>query len=151
MVDCSSSAGGRQPSNIVMLLIAVRGNEGDVLDLLSAGKDRYCTVITTFNKLLESTQNLIAQGRAAPLQAIPRILDLVGGTNSEEMQPCHLTPHEMRLLKLIVDGHTYKSAAEILHISHHTVDFHLRVVYGKLHAHSKSDAVGKALRQGLVR
>ena len=62
-----------------------------------------------------------------------------------------LTPHETRLLKLLIEGHSYKSAAAALGVSVYTVDFHLRHVYGKLEVHSKSAAVGKALRQGLVR
>ena len=56
----------------------------------------------------------------------------------------------MRLLKLLVDGHTYKTAATALGVSTHTVSFHLRSVYEKLQVHSKSEAVSKALRNRLV-
>ena len=118
------------------------------MDLLDAGKDQYCPVITPFNKLVENVRNTITQGRVTSPQGTRRILDLLAGLTG--MPARQLTPHETRLLKLIVDGHTYKSAAEVLHTSHHTVDFHLRAIYEKLEAHSKSDAVGKALRQGLV-
>ncbi|HZT34145.1 MAG TPA: helix-turn-helix transcriptional regulator [Bryobacteraceae bacterium] len=61
-----------------------------------------------------------------------------------------LTPHEVRLLKLLVEGHTYKTAAAELGVSCHTIDFHLRSVYGKLQAHSKAEAIGKAIRNGLL-
>jgi DNA-binding NarL/FixJ family response regulator len=149
-VDIRLPAGNGAPLNVVMLLIAVPGNEGDVVDLLNAGKDQYCPVITPLNQLVENVQNIITQGRATSPQATRRILDLLAGPRSAGMPAGQLTPHETRLLKLIVDGHTYKSAAEILHVSYHTVDFHLRAIYEKLQAHSKSDAVGKALRQGLV-
>jgi len=53
-------------------------------------------------------------------------------------------------LKLIVDGHTYKTAASKLDITVRTVSFHLHNVYLKLQVHSKSEAVAKALRQHLV-
>lgn len=61
-----------------------------------------------------------------------------------------LTPHEVRMLKLLVDGHSYKTAAAALGVSRHTVSFHLRSVYEKLRVHSKSEAVSKALRDRLV-
>jgi DNA-binding CsgD family transcriptional regulator len=62
-----------------------------------------------------------------------------------------LTPHELRLLRLLAEGHTYKTAAFQLGVTVHTVWFHLRKIYDKLQVHSKSGAVAKALRAGLVR
>jgi DNA-binding CsgD family transcriptional regulator len=50
----------------------------------------------------------------------------------------------------MVEGHSYKSAATILHVTPHTVSFHLRRIYEKLEVHSKSEAVAKALRNRLV-
>ena len=61
-----------------------------------------------------------------------------------------LTPHEIRLLRLFVDGHNYKTAATELGVTVHTVSFHLRSIYEKLQVHSKSEAVAKALRSRLV-
>ena len=62
----------------------------------------------------------------------------------------HLTPHESRLLKLLVEGHTYKTAAAELNTSIHTISFHMRNIYTKLQVHSKSEAVVKALRDRIV-
>jgi DNA-binding CsgD family transcriptional regulator len=56
----------------------------------------------------------------------------------------------MRLLKLLTKGHHTKTAAAELGISVHTVTFHLRSIYEKLHVHSRSEAVARALRDGLV-
>jgi DNA-binding CsgD family transcriptional regulator len=62
----------------------------------------------------------------------------------------NLTPHETRLLKMLVDGHNYTTAAEFLGVSYTTVSFHMRSLYDKLQVHSKSEAVAKALQQGLI-
>jgi DNA-binding NarL/FixJ family response regulator len=61
-----------------------------------------------------------------------------------------LTPQELRLLQLLADGHSYQAAAERLSISLNTVRSYVRNVYDKLHVHSKSEAVSKALRSGLI-
>jgi DNA-binding NarL/FixJ family response regulator len=61
-----------------------------------------------------------------------------------------LTPHELRLLKLLVEGHSYKTAAAKLNVSAKTISFHLQKIYEKLQVHSKSEAVAKALRNRLV-
>jgi DNA-binding CsgD family transcriptional regulator len=63
----------------------------------------------------------------------------------------NLTPHEVRLLKLLVEGHNYKTAAAELGVSVNTVSFHMKHIYGKLHVHSKSEAVAKALRNRLIK
>jgi len=62
----------------------------------------------------------------------------------------HLTPHEIRLLKLFVQGHNYKTAASALGVTVHAVSFHLRSIYEKLQVHSKTEAVAKALRHRLL-
>ena len=62
----------------------------------------------------------------------------------------HLTLHELRLLRMLVDGHHYKTAAAELGVSVTTVAFHMRNIYDKLQVHSKGEAVAKALRSRLV-
>jgi DNA-binding CsgD family transcriptional regulator len=61
-----------------------------------------------------------------------------------------LTPQEMDLLKLLVEGHHYKTAADVMGISINTVSFHLKNIYAKLQVHSKTEAVAKALRERVV-
>jgi DNA-binding NarL/FixJ family response regulator len=61
-----------------------------------------------------------------------------------------LTPHETRLLKLLIEGYNYTTAAEELGVSFNTIKFHMRHIYEKLQVHSKSEAVAKALQGRLV-
>lgn len=61
-----------------------------------------------------------------------------------------LTSREEEVLRDLVKGFIKKEIAEHLSISQHTVDMHLRAVYRKLHVRSQTEAVSKALRQGLV-
>ncbi|NJM52440.1 MAG: response regulator transcription factor [Blastocatellia bacterium] len=61
-----------------------------------------------------------------------------------------MTEQETKILKLLTEGHHYKTAAHELGISKATVAFHLRNIYEKLQVHSKTEAVAKALRENLV-
>jgi DNA-binding CsgD family transcriptional regulator len=61
-----------------------------------------------------------------------------------------LSGQETRLLALLAEGHGYQSAADALGISVNTVRKHIRNLYEKLEVHTRSEAVGKALRGGLI-
>ena len=61
-----------------------------------------------------------------------------------------LSKREEEILNELVKGNSYKSTADHLYISIHTVRFHIRSIYEKLHVHSKSEAVVKALKDSLV-
>lgn len=61
-----------------------------------------------------------------------------------------LTPREMEVLLLIVEGFSNKAIALSLAISEHTVKFHINSLMGKLNAQSRTDAVVKATRSGLI-
>lgn len=61
-----------------------------------------------------------------------------------------MTSREEEVLRFLVKGLIKKEIADELGISQHTVDMHLRAVYRKLEVRSQTEAVSKALRQGLV-
>ena len=61
-----------------------------------------------------------------------------------------LTSRETDVLGFLVKGLSKKEIADELSISQHTVDMHLRSIYRKLQVRSQTEAVSKALRQGLV-
>lgn len=66
----------------------------------------------------------------------------------EQVEP--LTSREKDVLRYLVQGLIKKEIAEELQISQHTVDMHVRSVYRKLQVRSQTEAVSKALRQGIV-
>ena len=61
-----------------------------------------------------------------------------------------LTPRESQVLGLLAEGLTNKAIAQRLSISDHTVKFHVNAILGKLNAQSRTDAVVRATRQGLI-
>jgi DNA-binding CsgD family transcriptional regulator len=61
-----------------------------------------------------------------------------------------LTPREREVLGHLVSGLQKKQIAEVMYISFHTVDKHLRNVYAKLQVPSRSIAIAKALKEHLL-
>jgi DNA-binding CsgD family transcriptional regulator len=61
-----------------------------------------------------------------------------------------LSEREKEILGWLVKGKSYNSIAEICFVSIDTVKTHVRHIYEKLHVHSKSEAVAKAIHQKLV-
>ncbi len=61
-----------------------------------------------------------------------------------------LTPREHEVLRLLADGMPNKSIADRLNISEHTVKFHVNAILGKLGAQSRTEAVTRAMRLGLI-
>jgi DNA-binding NarL/FixJ family response regulator len=78
-----------------------------------------------------------------------RVIELFSAFRPPAQAEYHLSPQENRLLKLLAEGHHYKTAE--LAISVTTVAFHMRHIYEMLEMHSTSEAVAKAFREGLVR
>lgn len=61
-----------------------------------------------------------------------------------------LTPRERDVLELVADGLGNREVAQALAISEHTVKFHLASIFGKLGASSRTEAVQRGLRLGLI-
>jgi len=61
-----------------------------------------------------------------------------------------LTPREREVLDLLADGVGNREIAQTLGISEHTVKFHLGAIFGKLGASTRTEAVRRGLRLGLI-
>ena len=62
----------------------------------------------------------------------------------------HLSERENTVLKLLVDGFSYKMIGAEMFISIDTVRSHIRNIYEKLQVHSRGEAVAKATKDNIV-
>jgi DNA-binding NarL/FixJ family response regulator len=60
-----------------------------------------------------------------------------------------LSQRELEVLQGLVDGFSYKSIAERLFISAHTVRFHIHNIYEKLHVRTRAELVARAVKNKL--
>ena len=68
----------------------------------------------------------------------------------EEMPKSSLTPREIEVVTLLMDGASNKEIARKLDISFHTAKFHVAAILEKLNATTRTEAVTKAARLGIV-
>lgn len=77
---------------------------------------------------------------------LSRVGDILRGEGIEQ-----LTPRELDILTLMARGLRNKEIASQLFITERTVKFHANAIYRKLDVGSRTEAVSKALRHGLVK
>jgi len=136
--------------NMLFLTLTVYKDDQRVFDAICAGARGYLLKNTPPARLLESIREVVNGGAPMSPEVARRVLELFRQFHPPSHADYHLTPHEMRLLKLLVEGHNYKTAAKEVGSSLHAVSFHMRNIYEKLQVHSKSEAVAKALRFGIT-
>lgn len=73
------------------------------------------------------------------------------GPRVDEMPPAEpLTAREQEVLSLLAEGMSNRAIALALDISEHTVKFHVNAIMTKLNAQSRTEAVVRATRLGLI-
>ena len=136
--------------DVLVLMITVHDDDDRIFEAMCAGACGYLLKKTPPEKLIESVREVVNGGAPMSPEVARRVIALFREIRPPERADYELTPHETRLLKLLVQGHNYKTAAAELNVTVHTVSFHLRSIYDKLQVHSKSEAVAKALQNRLV-
>ena len=135
---------------LLIVALTVFDDDDNIFAALCAGASGYVLKKTPPARLLENLKELVSGGAPISPEVAARVIKLFKNYTPPAGAKTRLTQQETEILKLLVEGHNYKTAAAELAISSNTVAFHLRNIYQKLQVHSKSEAVAKALRMGLV-
>lgn len=137
--------------NLLILMLTVYDDNERIFDALCAGACGYLLKKTPWEKVVEALKEAVEGGSPMSPEVARRVINVFREIKPPKEASYELTPHEVRLLRMLVEGHSYKTAAAELHVSVNTIKFHLRHIYDKLQVHTKSEAVAKALRHGLTR
>lgn len=140
----------RRYPGIQVLILTVYDDDDRIFDALCAGALGYLLKNTPPARLIECIREVADGGAPVSPEVARRVITLFQQFRPSSQSAHGLTPHEIRILKLLVEGHNYKTAAAELSVSVNTISFHLRHIYEKLQVHSKSEAVAKALRSKLI-
>jgi len=98
---------------------------------------------------IEAALRAVSQGLAVLDPAfLPQLSSVMTGSETGIQES--LTPRELEVLQLLAEGKTNKAIAQELEVSSHTVKFHVTSLMGKLNAQSRTEAVVRATRLGLI-
>ena len=136
--------------DMLLIMLTVYEDEERIFDAVCAGACGYLLKRTPPAKLIESLKEALEGGSPLSPEVARRVVTLFREIRPPGPVDCDLTPHELRLLKMLVEGHNYKTAAAEFGVSFHAIHFHMRSIYKKLQVHSKTEAVTKALRNHIV-
>jgi len=136
--------------DIRMLVLSIYSDDDRVFSAICAGACGYLLKKTPPAKLLEGIREVVEGGAPMSPEIANKVLSLFREITPPKQAEYNLTPHELRLLRLLVEGNNYKTMSTMLGVTVHTISFHMRHIYEKLAVHSKSEAVSKALRHRLI-
>lgn len=140
------------PDSIILVLTIYDENDR-VFDALFAGASGYLVKKTPPSRLLEAIKEAYEGGAPMSSHIARKVVNFFQQSKQvvkPEENSTHLTPREKEVLSGLVEGHSIKAISNSLNISIETVRFHFRNIYKKLHVHSQSEAVVKAIKEGLV-
>jgi DNA-binding NarL/FixJ family response regulator len=120
------------PGLRVIFVSAERTEPSDRIAGLLLGADDYLAKPIAFDELLARVRGLLRRSQSS-IDSAP-----------------DLTARELEILRLLADGHTTRDIAGHLFISRKTVGTHIEHILRKLHVHSRTEAVARAYRDGLV-
>lgn len=105
-----------------------------------------CLLAVTEGMVVVDSEYRAALARREP--SLPPAPPQFGGDESTPVED--LTPRELEVLRLLAEGLPNKTIAQRLDISEHTVKFHVNALLGKLGVGSRTEAVVRATRLGLI-
>lgn len=137
--------------DIVILMLSVYEDNDNIFQALCAGACGYLVKRTPPARLIEAIHEACEGG--SPMSAdIARKVVTFFHKNTKFIENSNkiISAREKEILNGLSSGNSYKMLADSLYISIDTVRYHIRNIYKKLHVHSQSEAVAKALRKGLI-
>lgn len=135
--------------DVEVLVHTLHADRATVFEAIVAGASGYVLKGVPASELLDSVRELRHGG--APMS--PKIArDVIAAFRHQGSVAEHyaLSAREKDVLRGLEDGLSYKEVASELHLSTHTVHSHIKRIYEKLHATSKSEALAKARLRGML-
>ena len=137
--------------DLPVLMLTVFEDDDHIFEALCAGASGYLLKNTPPERLLQAIQETMEGGSPMTPVIARRALSLFRQLASEPDRPdYHLTPKETEVLGHLVQGLSYKMIGAAMDIGYETVRSHMKAIYEKLHVVSMTEAVAKAIREGLV-
>ncbi len=135
-------------ANTEIVMLTVLEESAQIFESICNGACGYMLKKTPPAKLLEAISEAHCGG--APMAPSIARQVLASFRQAPPQHSCEFSAREQSVLALLGQGYSYARLAEQLGISINTVRNNIRSVYEKLHVHTRSEAVSKAIRKRLI-
>jgi DNA-binding NarL/FixJ family response regulator len=132
-----------------VVILTVFEDEDKIVAAICEGAAGYLLKTTSPEELIRALHDVLAGGAPITGRIARRVLDVFSKL-APRRHDYHLTEREREILQHLTGGFLKKEIADQLGLSVHTVDTHLRNIYGKLQVNTRTGAVAKALRERLL-
>lgn len=132
---------------IEWLILTTHEDTDLIFSALKAGASGYLLKRSAPEELIHSIKDVQAGGAPMSVKIARRVVTHFHQTGKQAGETESLSAREGEILALLAKGLSYKQIADTLTLSPHTVNNHLRKIYGKLHVQTRTEAVVKFLGQ----
>ena len=140
--------------DIKILIQTVFADNDKIFNALCAGASGYILKNDPPLKYIEAINEIFNGGAPLSVSIAKKVMGFFTSKNVILVKPSdedyQLSDREKEILKMMVEGHDFNSIAQMAFISYETVRTHVKRIYKKLHVVCKSEAVMKAVQQGLI-
>ena len=133
-----------------VLLLSSLDREDYLYETLRAGADGYVLKDIAANELAQAVRTVARGEVLVQPQIAGRLISRFGKQAQGNITHEALTAREQEVLSLLARGLRNKEIAARLIVSERTVNFHLANIYQKLNVSGRTEALSKALEQGLI-
>ena len=145
-IECVRKIKTMVPSAQVMMLTVYEDSE-KIFDSLLAGASGYLLKRTPQAEILDAIADVHRGNSPMSGHIARKVVQYFNQRGSAEKEMEKLSKREREVLDHLAQGIAYKEIADVLSLSIDTVRMHIKGIYGKLHVHSRGEAVAKYLRK----
>ena len=134
-----------------IVILTVFEDDDKIFRAICAGAAGYLLKTSSTEDIAAAIRSAASGGSPINPTIARRVLEMFSKANAVAQHKHYgLTPRELEILQLLVNGSTIKDAAAHLGIGYYTADEYIRSVYMKLQVRSRGSAIAKAVKEGLV-
>ncbi|MBS1512566.1 MAG: response regulator transcription factor [Bacteroidetes bacterium] len=137
-------------SQLPVIMLTVFDDNENIFAAICAGASGYILKRYAAEEIPSAIQNVLTGGAPMTGTVARKVLQMVPQAKTELQEKADLSTKETAILQYLVNGYSYKMIAAEIGISIDTVRFHIKKIYDKLHVHSATEAVSKALKDRLL-
>ncbi len=137
-------------TQVPVIMLTVFDDNENIFNAICSGASGYILKRYASEEIPAAIRDVLTGGAPMTGSVARKVLLMVPQARTPEQEKSDLSKREAEILQFLVGGYSYKMIASEIKISIDTVRFHIKKIYDKLHVHSATEAVSKAIKDKLV-